>query len=144
MKQSEGGQKRKRGQAGDDEAEPVRQQVREIVEGKFITTLMTLITLFALFGDDMRNWLTTKEADVYFFIGLVVSFILFSAELLINSCVVDDFKYSFFFWLDFVATLSLVPDIPWFTDFLNRQVGIQESKYSVDVIPGSSINTAGT
>ena len=141
MKQSDDKSKRKRGQAGDDEAEPVRQQVREVVEGKFITSLMTFITIFALFGDDIRNWLTTKEADDYFFVGLVISFILFSAELLVNSCVVDDFKYSFFFWLDFVATLSLVPDIPWFTDFLNRQIGIQESKFGVDVIPGSEINS---
>ena len=69
-----------------------------------MTIVMSLTTLFALFGDDMRVWLTTAEADPYFYIFLVISFILFSLELLINSCVVDDFKYSFFFWLDFIAT----------------------------------------
>jgi hypothetical protein len=37
---------------------------------------------------------------------------LFSIEILINSMVVDGFKYSFFFWLDLIATLSLIPDIP--------------------------------
>jgi hypothetical protein len=26
---------------------------------------------------------------------------------------VNDFKWSFFFWLDVVATLSLIVDIPW-------------------------------
>lgn len=101
---------------------------------------MTIITLFALIGDDLRSWFTTKDADIYFFIGLVLSFILFSMELLINSCVVDDFKYSFFFWLDFVATLSLIPDIPWFSDFLGTLVGIKESKYGVDVIPGEAVD----
>jgi len=84
---------------------------------------MTITTLFALFGDDMRLWMTTKDADPAFFCGLILSFILFSAELLVNSCVVDDFKYSFFFWLDFIATLSLIPDIPWFVDFLNGMMG---------------------
>ena len=93
------------------------------MEGKFVTIVMTLTTLFALFGDDLRLWMTTKETDEYFFYGLVISFILFSMELLINSCVVDDFKYSFFFWLDFIATLSLIPDIPWFLDFFNSIMG---------------------
>jgi hypothetical protein len=117
MKQSDN----KRIQA-DDDSEPVRKQVREFVEGKIVTLVMTLTTLFALFGDDMRLWMTTKEADPGFFIGLVVSFILFAMELLINSCVVNYFKYSFFFWLDFIATLSLVPDIPWFVDFINASL----------------------
>ena len=138
MKQSDA--KRKRGQA-DEEAEPVRQQIREIVEGKFVTLVMTLTTLFALFGDDMRLWMTTKKADPAFFIGLIISFILFSLELLINSCVVDEFKYSFFFWLDFIATLSLVPDIPWFVDYINAIMGFQESIYEVDVIPGTPLTS---
>jgi hypothetical protein len=123
MKQSEDTKKTKKRGIQDEEVEPLRQQVREVVEGKFVTILMTLTTLFALFGDDMRMWMTTKESDDYFFYGLVISFILFSTELLINSCVVDDFKYSFFFWLDFIATLSLIPDIPWFLDFFNSILG---------------------
>lgn len=92
--------------------------VREIVEGKLVTLLMSIITVFALFGDDIRLWFTSKEADPYFFGGLSLSFFLFTTEILINSCVVDDFKYSFFFWLDIIATLSLIPDIEWVMDFI--------------------------
>ena len=29
----------------------------------------------------------------------------------IISCVVDDFKYSFFFWLDIIATCSILVDV---------------------------------
>jgi|TARA_B110000285_G_C14964336_1_gene533256 hypothetical protein len=79
---------------------------------------MTLITLFALFAEDIVLMTTSVNFDPYFFSGLVVSFILFLLELLLQSCVVDDFKYSFFFWLDFVATFSLVIDIPWLTDMI--------------------------
>ena len=43
--------------------------------------------------------------------------ILFAAEIIVTTVVIDDFKYSFFFWLDFIATFSLVIDIPWFMDF---------------------------
>ena len=115
-----------------------------MVEGTSVTVLMTATTIFALFGDDFRLWLTTKEADPYFFVGLVISFILFGLELLIQSCVVDEFKYSFFFWLDFIATLSVVLDIPWFTDYLSILFDIPESKYSMDVVPGVIVTDRGT
>jgi len=82
-----------------------------MVDGKLVTTIMTLLTLFALFGDDFRLWFAQKDADTYFFAVLTVSFTLFSSEILINSGVQDDFKYSFFFWLDIIATASLLPDI---------------------------------
>jgi len=44
--------------------------------------------------------------------------VLFGLEILLNSCVVDDFKYSFFFWLDIVATLSLIVDIVWLVEII--------------------------
>jgi hypothetical protein len=39
------------------------------------------------FQDDFRVWLTNKDADVYFYSFLVVSFVLFSLEIFINSMV---------------------------------------------------------
>ena len=98
---------------------------------------MALVTLFALVADDLRTWITTRKDDLYFNIGMILSFFLFGLELLVKSCVEDDFKYSFFFWLDFIATLSLIPDIPWLTDLLNMIMGIKLSRYGVDVLPGS-------
>ena len=108
-----------------------------------MTIIMTVTTLFALFGDDIRLWQTDKNADIFFFIGLIISLILFSLELLLQSCVVDDFKYSFFFWLDFIATLSLIPDIPWFMDSIKIIFLFSQSIYAVDVKPGDTLTTTG-
>lgn len=47
---------------------------------------------------------------------MILSLVLFAVEIVLNSIVLDDFKYSFFFWLDIIATLSLVPDIDWLSD----------------------------
>ena len=107
-----------------------------------MTIIMTIVTIFALFGDDMRLWMTTKQEDFYFFYGLSFSFVLFSAELLVNSCVGEDFKYSFFFWLDFIATLSLIPDIAWFSNFLNRLLGFQETTFEMDIYRGGALQTS--
>lgn len=103
---------------GEEDESPIRTRVREFIEGKYITVLMSLTTVFALFGDDLRLWFTDKSADPYFYGGLSASFVLFTFEILINSCVVDDFKYSFFFWLDIIATLSLITDIGWIIEFV--------------------------
>ena len=101
---------------------------------------MTVITLYALFAEDIVMMTTSVDFDPYFFSGLVISFILFLLELLLQSCVVDDFKYSFFFWLDFVATFSLVIDIPWFTDVIKYYLDQDQSPYDLDVKPGVPIS----
>ena len=108
---------------GDDDEVTIRMKVREIVEGKVVTTVMTVFTLFALFGDDFRLWFFDSYIDPYFYVALIISLLLFALEILLNSCVVDDFKYSFFFWLDIVATLSLVVDIAWLVAAMETLVG---------------------
>lgn len=95
----------------DEDAVPTRAKVREFSEGKFVTILMAAVTIFALFGDDFRLWFTTKEADVWIDGALIFSLVAFTVEILVNSCVVDDFKYSFFFWLDIIATCSIFVDV---------------------------------
>ena len=97
---------------------------------------MSLTTIFALFGDDFRLWFTDSSADIYFYALLSLSFLLFTSEILINSCVVDEFKYSFFFWLDIVATLSLIPDIGWAIELLETVMGLSIDSQSADVLPG--------
>ena len=79
----EDGKRKKRGQSGDDDQIPLRQRMREFVEGQLVTAIMTITTLFALFGDDIRLWLFDKDTDIWFSIGLIVSLFLFAIELLL-------------------------------------------------------------
>jgi hypothetical protein len=81
--------------------------------------MMTLITIYALIGDDIRAFSTTKSADIYFYSFHTIALILFALEIMVQSCVVDDFKYGLLFWLDVIATLSLILDIPMILDIIN-------------------------
>lgn len=128
--------KRRNKKGGEEDESPLRTWVREFIEGKFITIIMSMTTLYALFGDDLRLWFTTKSVDTYFNASLCVAFMFFTTEILINSCVVDGFKYSFFFWLDIIATFSLIPDILWVMEFIQYLMGLSLSSKSADVIPG--------
>lgn len=79
---------------------------------------MSIVTIYALFASDIQVAVFNKDSDGVFTVLLILCFIFFAVEIFLNTIVVDDFKYSFFFWLDIVATISIVIDMNWFLDFL--------------------------
>ena len=127
-----------------DDEQPIRAKIRELSEGKMVTIVMMIVTIFALIGDDFRVWFFTNKADPYFYIGLIFSLFAFTTEILVNSCVIDEFKYSFFFWLDIVATCSIIIDIEWVMDYARLVTGGSPSSERVDVKPGTFAATNPT
>lgn len=95
----------------------IKNYIKGLLDAPSVTILMALITLFALVGDTLRNWWFSKDADTFFDALLILSMFLFSLEILMNTIVMEDFKYSYFFWLDIIATLSLIFDINPILDF---------------------------
>ncbi len=88
-------------------------EVAKFLDWYPVVILMTVITVYALFFDDIRIILfTPTEDDIFFGISLV-GFILFSIEIILASITKEDYFISFFFWLDLVSTLSMIPDIGW-------------------------------
>ena len=74
---------------------------------------MTTLTIYALFGDDIRVLaFTTHEDDVFYGLSTVCLF-FFLLELVLSSWAKEGYLGSFYFWLDLIATLSLIPDIGW-------------------------------
>ncbi len=75
-------------------------------------TLM-LITLYSLFGDDIRNGFTSKSSDRFFDQLMMICLAIFSLEVIVASIFQEDYFLGFYFWLDVVATLSIITDINW-------------------------------
>jgi hypothetical protein len=73
--------------------------------------ITTLLTLFALFGDDARMASTDKAADWIFDIMIYVSFGVFAFDIIVNIFAKKEYLFGFFFWLDFVSTVSLLMDL---------------------------------
>jgi len=72
---------------------------------------MTVITVFALFGDDIRILCAPKHADPYFYVVSATMMFLFAVEIILASFAKPDYLNSFFFWLDILSTISLITDI---------------------------------
>jgi class 3 adenylate cyclase len=81
------------------------------------TAMMAITTIYALFGDDLRLGAMPVWLDDLFFGISLVAMILFAIEITVMSLAKPDtYKFKFYFWLDLVATLSMLPDIGWIWD----------------------------
>lgn len=89
---------------------------KSILDHWLFTTVMTLLTIYALFGDDLRLLATSKADDPIFFSLSIICLFAFTLEIGLGSYVKEGYWLGFFFWLDVIATVSLIPDIGWIWD----------------------------
>ena len=84
---------------------------------------MTIATIFVLFGDWVRILCFSPSADSTFAVLYNLAFFLFVAELILNCWAKSDFSggifrvkgymFNFFFWLDLLCVVSMIPDLGW-------------------------------
>lgn len=82
------------------------------------TLWVTLIILFALFGDDMKLLTTEKTADPTFDVLSLIAIGVFTVELVLLSYSQEGYFLSFFFWLDVISTVSIFADVTFIWDSL--------------------------
>ncbi|KAK3261307.1 hypothetical protein CYMTET_29781, partial [Cymbomonas tetramitiformis] len=80
------------------------------LESSMWQTVMLAFTVFALFGDDFRIICLPMEMDQAFRNITILVFSVFILELIVTSIVKPGYFLGFFFWLDLVAAISLIPD----------------------------------
>lgn len=93
--------------------EKMKKKIEHFIDSTGFTIFMTLITIYALFFDDLRILFFPKSTDDIFFGITLVGMICFAVEIILASFAKDDYLMSFFFYLDLVSTLSMIPDCGW-------------------------------
>jgi hypothetical protein len=78
-----------------------------------VVVYMTMITVYALYFDDLRILLLPKTVDDIFNGITLIVMISFTLEIVLASYAKPDYRFSFFFWLDIVSTVSMIPDVGW-------------------------------
>ncbi|CAD8159659.1 unnamed protein product [Paramecium pentaurelia] len=106
-----------------------------LLENVISQLLVNLLTIYALYGDDIRIICFDKRADIVFDGITIFCIIIFSTEIVITSIVRKDYFNSFFFWLDIISTVSQILDITLF----NIAVGLEGS---VSAKTGSDLQQA--
>jgi len=82
-----------------------------IVESKFFVGFTTLLTFYALAGDDCRLIFTERPWDWFFDWMVVLCIFVFTVEVILSCVGKDDYFPGFFFYLDVASTISLGLDI---------------------------------
>jgi hypothetical protein len=59
-----------------------------------------------------------KSFDDICFAITACCFFLFAIEIFFASLCREDYFLTFFFWLDIISTISMLPDIGWVWDFI--------------------------
>jgi len=91
----------------------LKKWIDEFLESTFVIVLMSIITIYALFADDIRQLITDFRVDDGFYIMTTVCLGLFTVEMILSSFAKPKYFLRFFFWLDLLSTLSLLLDIGW-------------------------------
>lgn len=74
---------------------------------------MTLLTFYALFSDDVRIIAFNKDYDNVFYSVTAIGIMLYTVEIFLSCYAQPGYYGHFFFYLDIVSTLSMVPDCGW-------------------------------
>lgn len=80
---------------------------------------MAIITIYTLFFDDIWVILFPEAWDPFFYFLTCVFMALFTLEIVLACYVQPGYIFSFFFWLDLLATLSMLFDIGWLMEGIN-------------------------
>ena len=92
---------------------------RETIDenNKVIAFMMTL-TVLALFGDDLRILVLPNSADAFMSGLWFCVLLLFGLEWLAQCWLKPNYRWSLFFYLDLIATLSLVTDVIFLAELI--------------------------
>ena len=113
----------------------ISNKISESLDSTPITITMTIATLFALFGDDIKSLSFPKSSDDVFSSIVILCLFLFTTELVLSFLFKPTYRWSFYFWLDLFATFSLIFDIGWIWD---SAIGISSNSSQ-----GKSLKNAG-
>ena len=90
-----------------------KMKVRKFLDHYWTMGFMTALTVYALFFDDIRILAFPKQADDAFFGITLVGIILFTIEVCLGAYALPGYVGSFFFYLDIISTLTMIPDCGW-------------------------------
>ena len=89
----------------------LQRQLEKFILHNKTMIFISVITLLVLYADDFRNIFCNKYQDVYVDCIIVMCMLIFVLEMIIQIMCLQDYLWSFFFWLDLVSILSMPLDI---------------------------------
>lgn len=96
-----------------NEQKSFKTEVLRILNTNKVLVANSIVVAIALFANDLKYILFDKSADKYFNVIFILILLNFLLELIINILAVAEYCFSFFFYLDLIALLSMLFEVDW-------------------------------
>jgi hypothetical protein len=90
--------------------------ILRFIDSHYTLAMMTLMTLFALLASDFKTAFCPISVDFIFDLIQLVIMCIFALEIIFTAISKEEYLWSFFFWLDVIATLSIIQDVGFIFD----------------------------
>jgi hypothetical protein len=112
-------------------------QLEKFLESYPTVIFMSVLTVYTLFFDDIRVVSLEKIYDDIFF-GITASCLaIFAVEIFLASLSREAYFLTFFFWLDIISTISMLPDIGWIWDMVTGEGGTPQAGNAAQLVKTS-------
>jgi hypothetical protein len=98
----------------------------KIINSNIFISFMTFLTIIALFSSDIQQAWLPSSVDFSFDVLQTIMLFFFTLEIVMTCLAKRRYINSFFFWLDIVATVSLIQDISF---LFNLMLGLNAKYY---------------
>lgn len=98
-----------------------KKRVAAFVDHNMFVLFMTIYTIYALWFDDIRMLVFNKAQDDIFYGITLVGIFCFAFEISLASYAKEEYPWTFFFYLDIISTVSMIPDCGWITDWISGE-----------------------
>lgn len=98
-----------------------KKRVAAFVDHNMFVLFMTIYTIYALWFDDIRMLVFVKAQDDIFYGITLVGIFCFAFEISLASYAKEEYPWTFFFYLDIISTVSMIPDCGWITDWISGE-----------------------
>ena len=98
-------------------------KTEKLLENYYWIGMMSFVTFYALFADDIRILLLPKEADTTMDILTIIAMTLYLIELVLGVLAIENYALSFYFWVDLVSLISMLPDISFLMVAFEDSIG---------------------
>ncbi len=85
--------------------------IEKLLKSMATNIIVGIVTVFALFADDVRALVHLEVLDLTFDVMTIVTIVIFVLEIGFALYVEEEYLWSMFFWLDIFSTASMVFDI---------------------------------
>jgi hypothetical protein len=92
---------------------------------------LTILTVYVLFAENLKDLFLPKSFDIAHSIIMIMIIIIFLIEFFISYLCINNYPFSFYFWLDLVSILSMLFDIDWLFDLILLKLSEQDSTNNI-------------